>query len=143
MFAASKHGETDFSVSWYQETGITFTLNMIITAMMPLVEFMVTQLSTKCKQCKDRGYTSNKYQTNLRSIQEYVDLYSGPKYPLHKNCAEILLLVSMPLMYGTVMPMLYPIVLVAFTIRWFNERLLICYFYREPPAYSRKIIDSA
>ena len=97
----------------------------------------------RCKRCKDRGYTSNEYQTKLKSIQEYVVFFSGPKYPLHKKCADALLLVSMPFMYGTVMPILYPTVLIAFTILWFSERLLICYFYQEPPAFSRKIIDSA
>jgi len=37
------------------------------------------------------------------------------------------------------MPPLYGIACLAFTILWINERLLICYYYREPPAFDEKM----
>ena len=47
----------------------------------------------------------------------------------------MLLLLSVSLFYGTGLPVLYQIALVGFIIQYIMDRLLVCYFYREPPCY--------
>jgi len=42
-------------------------------------------------------------------------------------------------MYGTAMPYLYFCALLAFVILYINERLLVCYYYQEPPAFDEKM----
>ena len=37
------------------------------------------------------------------------------------------------------MPPLYAIACVAFVILYINERLLVCYYYREPPTFDEKM----
>jgi hypothetical protein len=42
-------------------------------------------------------------------------------------------------LYGTGLPILYPIALFAFVILYVQERMLICYYYRQPPMYDDKM----
>ena len=37
------------------------------------------------------------------------------------------------------MPYLYATALLAFSVLYINERLLVCYYYREPPAFDEKM----
>ena len=37
------------------------------------------------------------------------------------------------------MPYLYLCALLAFVVLYINERLLVCYYYREPPAFDEKM----
>lgn len=50
---------------------------------------------------------------------------------------------SMALVYGTAMPLFFPIGLMGYLTLWFNERLLLCYYYKQPPAYDTEITDQA
>ena len=42
-------------------------------------------------------------------------------------------------MYGTGMPLLYFYAFLAYVILYVNERLLVCYYYREPPTFDEKM----
>lgn len=46
-------------------------------------------------------------------------------------------------MYGTALPILYPIGLLSFVISYLVERLQAFYFNRQPPAFDHKITLSA
>lgn len=69
----------------------------------------------------------------------YVDIYSGPEYMIHFRYATILNITFVCLMYGTAMPILYLIALFAFLILYFSERLLVCYYYKQPPAFDEEM----
>jgi len=60
-------------------------------------------------------------------------------YYIHFRYAQVLVFLSVAMIYGTGMPMLYPIALLGFVVLWFNERLLIVYYYKRPPNYNRLI----
>ena len=47
--------------------------------------------------------------------------------------------VSLALMYGPAFPILYPITLIVLTTEYIRERLLLCYYYREPTTYDQKM----
>lgn len=51
----------------------------------------------------------------------------------------ILLQIGVAFCYGCTMPPLYAIACLAFVILYINERLLVCYYYREPPAFDEKM----
>lgn len=72
-------------------------------------------------------------------MQAYIDTYAGPEYLIHYRFAAILLQIGVAFCYGCTMPPLYGIASVAFLILYINERLLICYYYREPPAFDEKM----
>lgn len=43
-------------------------------------------------------------------------------------------------MYGTMMPILFPIALFAFVNLYVNERLLLAYYYQQPPVYDDELV---
>ena len=71
-----------------------------------------------------------------------MELYSGPEYLIHFRYSAILVFVGVALVYGTAMPLLYPIALAGFMVLWVNERLLLCYYYRMPPAFDTEITEA-
>ena len=58
---------------------------------------------------------------------------------MHSRFAKILLFVAVSMIYGTVMPLLYPITLLALFIYYTLDRLLVFYFYREPPTFDESL----
>ena len=87
----------------------------------------------------DRGFGSDTFVTSSPSVQAYIDTYAGPEYLIHYRYAAILLQIGVAFCYGCTMPPLYGIACVAFVILYINERLLVCYYYREPPSFDEKM----
>lgn len=51
----------------------------------------------------------------------------------------ILLHIGCAFLYGTCMPVLYIVAFIAFVVLFLNERVLVCYYYREPPSFDEEI----
>jgi hypothetical protein len=47
------------------------------------------------------------------------------------------------MLYGTGIPILYPIALVSYLILYFLEKTLLFYYYKRPPMYDDKLSRSA
>jgi hypothetical protein len=45
--------------------------------------------------------------------------------------------------YGTALPILYPIALWSFFVFFTTERTLVCYYYKQPPAFDEKMTINA
>ena len=131
--------ETDFSVAWYRTVGTTIMRTMTSQAIWPLIEFGMFWSLMNFSRCSDRSFTNDTYNTKAPSVQAYIDLYAGPEYLIHYRYAMILLQIGVAFCYGCAMPPLYGIACVAFVILYINERLLVCYYYREPPAFDEKM----
>lgn len=58
---------------------------------------------------------------------------------IHFRYSTILNIVFICSMYGTAMPLVFPIALLAFVILYISERLQIFYFYKQPPAFDEKL----
>lgn len=112
---------------------------MIISAVFPLMEFSGYWTLNTFKRLRDKSFTSNKNLTKTPSPQAYIDLHAGPAYAIHYRYSSILLHVGISFVYGAAMPLLYPIAFLAYLILHVNERLLVCYYYREPPAFDEKL----
>ena len=80
--------------------------------------------------------------THQKSIRSYVELYSGPQYQLDTRFSLILVFLAISFTYGTVMPLLFPIALLGYIVLFVNERIMICYFYRQPPAYGTEVTEA-
>lgn len=131
--------ETDFSVNWYKTVGTTIMRTMTSQAIWPLIEFGMFWSILTVQRCYDRKFTSDTYISSQPSVQAYIDLYAGPIYLIHYRYAAILLQIAVAFSYGCAMPPLYLIACLAFVILYINERLLVCYYYREPPAFDEKM----
>ena len=113
--------------------------SMLITAIFPLIEFLFAYSLISLKRIWNRGFSTNTFITSCPTVQAYIDLYAGPAYLIHWRYSAILLNISVAFCYGTCMPFLYIIAVLAFAILYINERILLCYFYRKPPALSEKM----
>ena len=131
--------ETDFSVTWYRTVGLTIIRTMMSQAIWPLIEFGMFYSILNLSRWADRSYSSDTFSTKSPSVQAYIDLYAGPEYLIHYRYAAILLQIGVAFCYGCAMPPLYAIACLAFVILYINERLLVCYYYREPPAFDEKM----
>ena len=104
-----------------------------------MIEFAMFYSIINAKRWHDRGFSRDTFRTKSPSVQAYIDTYAGPEYLIHYRYAAILLQIGVAFCYGCTMPPLYGIASIAFLILYINERLLVCYYYREPPAFDEKM----
>jgi len=83
-----------------------------------------------------RGEGTN---TSKKTIQAYIDLYSGPIYFLHYKYSSILNITFIAMMFGAGMPILFPIAAASLTTLYFLEKFMLYYVYQAPPAYDEKL----
>ena len=130
---------TDFNVEWYRSVGSIIMKTMFMTALWPLIELAMFYSLMNFSRWMDRGFGSDTFVTGTPTVQSYIDLYAGPDYLIHYRYATILLNLGVAFMYGTAMPYLYFCATLAFAILYINERLLVSYYYREPPTFDEKM----
>ena len=78
-------------------------------------------------------------KTRKKTIQGYVDLYKGPEFEIYYQYAYMLTVVWITFLFGQLIPMLFPIGLIALIVLYLTDRLLLAYSYRAPPVYDRKM----
>ncbi len=130
---------TDFNVLWYKSVGTILMKAMLMAGLWPLIEFGMFWSMMTFFRCLDKNFGSDMFYTNSPSIQAYIDTWAGPIYLIHYRYATILLQIGVAFMYGTGMPLLYFYAFLAYAILYVNESLLVCYYYREPPAFDEKM----
>jgi hypothetical protein len=76
-------------------------------------------------------------------MQTYIDIYSGPEYLIHFKYSGILNVTFVSMMYGIGQPILFPIAFISYLVLYSIERLLIAYFYQQPPTFDEKMTKNA
>ena len=102
----------------------------------PLLEWLFYSSIERFMRCRDRSWTYDERKSQQVNFKGYVDLYSGAFFYINFRYSALLTLSGLAFLYGTTMPILYPIALAAFIVLWVLDRILIAYYYREPPSYS-------
>jgi hypothetical protein len=108
----------------------------------PLAEFGGWFGIRVVKRWLDRGFRSDKNKSKKKTIQQYVNLYSGPSYFIHSKYASILMMCFVVMMYGPGIPLLYFIALLAFLVLYVLDRILLAYYYEQPPTLDDKLTKS-
>ena len=116
---------------------------MIITAIWPLIVLSYTWIVMQALRFYDRRFSSSTYVTRKPSVQTYIDLFVGPEFDIHWRYSAILFQMSISLFYGAGIPILYIVTFVGMFIQYVLDRLLVCYFFREPPTYDDRITQIA
>lgn len=135
--------DTDFNQHWYQTVGTSIVMTMLIKAGEPLIQLSMNYCILNTMRCMDRGFSCNSERTRQGSIKNYIDLYSGPEFALNSRYSAILLMISVTALFGSSLPLLYPIGVLAFLTMIVVEKLTLAYFYREPPMYDESITKSS
>lgn len=74
-------------------------------------------------------------ETSCKTLQEYIELYSGPEYSLHYKYSGIQTVVYMTMIFGAGLPILFPIALVTFIVLFLVENTMLFYGCRAPPKF--------
>mmetsp|Transcript_16102 Transcript_16102/g.25011 ORF Transcript_16102/g.25011 Transcript_16102/m.25011 type:complete len:86 (-) Transcript_16102:1104-1361(-) len=67
----------DYYPDWYTDVGLKILQTMLINAIMPLVQVVVSFIVPMIKQKLDNKFTDNPYVTRQSSMQKYKLIYSG------------------------------------------------------------------
>jgi hypothetical protein len=125
----------DYSVRWFEEDGKLLVKMMTFTCIYPLIESCVKVPFYWSLRWIDRNLNQLVHGklTAMPTVDEYIELHGGPDFLLSYRFAALLLQISVALLYGIAVPILYPIVTASLLIQNVVDRLLLCYFYRAPP----------
>jgi len=116
---------------------------MLINAFMPYIEFTIAKTKLTIFRKLDRKGGNDDYTTKKKSMQLYIDLYSGPEYMIHFKYSGVLNVCFVSMMYGLGMPILFPIAALTYFNLFVLERLLVAYFCQLPPTLDDKLTKSA
>ena len=83
----------------------------------------------------DTNQTLDPYKSKTKQKQIFITLWSGTDFCMPSNYSQILVTVAVPFIYGSTIPILYPISALTLIVFYLRDRLMIFYGYREPPAY--------
>lgn len=131
----------DFSMFWYTMTGNVIMHAQVFNCTFPIYLFCILWSIRALKRLLDRSCTSNRYKTKAKSIQTYIDKYSGPEFLIHNKYNAVMNDVFIAMIFGFGMPMLFPITVLSLSIRYIIEVSCLFYAYKEPPTYDRAIAD--
>jgi len=133
----------DFDFDWYSDVGASIIYTMTFNAMWPFIEMAMGVGMAIFFRILDKGLTCDKYKTSSQTIQQYINLYSGPEYLVHFKYSRILNTVFTTFMYGLVLPWIFPVGLLTLLIDYVVEKVCIVYYYKDPPSYDNKLNDAA
>lgn len=113
---------------------------MMFNIYWPVMEFFVWFGYRTLFRQLDRGiFSCNADKTKKITIQQYVEIYSGPTFFIHYKYSSILNITFVTMMYGLGLPVLFPIAAISFLGLYLVEKTMIYYAYRQPPMYDEKL----
>ena len=138
----------DLTENWYLNIAPSLIFTMLLNAVYLYIEFAISFGTKALFRAMDQGWSTYccckpDKKTKKKTIQEYVNLYSGPQHVMHFKYAAILTTVFVTLMYGYAIPMLFPIAAFTFLNYYIVDKLLITYYYQKPPVYDDKLNTAA
>ena len=133
----------DLTLEWYNDVGSSLVITMLTAAFMPAIEFGMFLGMRLAFRFLDRGFTCTRDRTKAKTIQQFVNLHSGPEYMMHFKYAAMLNMVFVTFMYGLAVPLLFPIACLFFVVSYIVERVTLAYSYRMPPMFDDVLNKSA
>ena len=134
----------DLTEEWYLVIAPSMILTMFLNSIYPWMNWGISFLTSVISKCLDQGCSTycccktNK-TTKCKTIQQYVNLYAGPKHVMSYQYSAILTTVWVTFMYGTIVPILYPMAAFTFFNYYVVDKFLITYYYQRPPVYDDKL----
>lgn len=135
---------SDLTEQWYIIMGPTLIMTMALNSVYPWIDFGISFGTKALFRCLDQGFSSylcckKEKTTKCRTIQAYVNLYSGPQHVISYKYSAILTTVCVTFMYGIALPEMFPIAAFTFFNYYVVDRFLIAYYYQRPPIYDDKL----
>jgi hypothetical protein len=107
-----------------------FVVTIFLFAFAPILDFLIEWIELTCHRKFHLAYTDNGhrmyswrvvYQSQVNKkdkndFLKYLDLYAGPEYSFHSKLAATNLLVFTVIIFGPILPLLYPAAMVGLVI---------------------------
>ena len=111
---------------------------MLINAWVPAGVDLSMMVLRSANRLYDRKFSSNGL-TRCTTRQQYISLYSGPDFVMHVRYSYLLNVIFVTMMYGTTMPILFPIAFLSIALVYFLENFMLFYVCKMPVAYDNTL----
>ena len=136
----------DFNSNWFQDVGQSIYEIMRFNMIMPIIRFLTNWAYRYAMRIWDQrnSYNIPKFcpgsykNTRCKSVQQFIDIYSGPQFTIHEKYTYIILVCAITMVFAPVMPILIVMCMVSLLILYLVERLAMAYAYQKPPMYSQE-----
>ena len=121
---------------------------IINNILLPLIIELILALKRKTQRMIDKRQGPFKLlggqeiPTRCKSEQQYINLYAGPKFQIDFRYSRIMNIIFVTMMYGSALPILFPIACISFLVIYFLEIYLLFYVYQIPPNYDLSLHTS-
>jgi hypothetical protein len=136
---------TDMGAGWYEDTGGELIRTTLLFALQTLLDFAgdwaAWHICRCCARAEHRNAPRPK-QAGLNIQNDYLrfrEIHAGPEYAFYYQVSKTTVTVLICLSLGGLLPLLYPIGLLACAVQYTTERLSLAYFYRLPPRYGTQL----
>ena len=131
MFAGAYR---DFDTKWYSEVGLALTITLVSQSLAPrlIVYVLLGVKSIQRRFLKSRALTQ----------KDLDDIFLGLDFDISEEYAEVLMLVTMVLMYGSGMPVLYLVGCVALLLKMWQDKYVLLRRCRKPVRMSSQLAQS-
>lgn len=133
---------SDFNSAWFDQLGATIAGSLTFGAWFPIANEFAQKGRRLTMILLDRIRAPSGGLTKKTTIQQYVNLHSGPQYFMHYKYSGLMNVAFLALMFGTGIPELFPIAAASFIVIYSVENFMLYYVYKKPPAYDEKLNDS-
>jgi hypothetical protein len=116
---------------------------MLTASVMPVIEYFIFFGIRTIFRLLDKGCKCGSKNSKAKTIQQYVNIYSGPEYALHFKYAAMLNVIFVTFMYGIAIPLLFPFAFLFFLVSTIIERIALAYSYRKPPMFDDQLHRAA
>lgn len=135
-----KGDASDFTQNWYVNLGDTIVGSMKFNIIFPIgMEIGFFGLRFLKRFLDKRGGEAE--PTKSVSIQQYVNIHSGPAFFIHYKYSSILNITYISMMFGPGMPTLFLYSFLSLFVLYVMEVYMLFYVYKAPPAYDVKLND--
>lgn len=133
---------SDFDSMWFDNMGATIIGSMRFNIFFPIANEILWYGIRSALRLKDGAFTEEDKSTKKTSIQQYVNLMSGPKYFMHFKYSGLMNVTFITMMFGAGIPQLFQIAAATYIVLYTLENFMLYYVYKAPPAYDEKLNNS-
>lgn len=128
---------SDYTPEWFEDVGNIITQAIFLKFAWHFLEYFYFLIKRSCKRIQDKGLKGrndyNSLVTKKKTVQQYIDTYSGPQFPIHFKYSLVLNIIFVVFIYAPGIPFLFPLALLCMFVFYVFERLLVTYSFRAPP----------
>ena len=109
-------------------------LNMFYSIFLFHLSSIISYIWNLLKRFADSKYNNGK-TTELKDKTKYEELYLGPEFPFEERYGQILVNLSICLLFGTNSPVIYFFFVSFLIVTLIVVKFFMIYYYRKPPLY--------